>query len=338
MEMRKAAKFVAVMLPFTVFTLVAVRGILVLPTVTGVKESVVEGTCRQPHIELSNSARPYTGWLVVDKQLCILVEIFYQSFQPLGLRFTQHLLWGLPSLIMVTLLEGARRDRPWYFNSLFLGILYQLWTIGLALSILWAPFVILSLRGASKAPVPRRDAEGALVALLVGYYIPTAVMFTTQSAIATALWQPFPVYIATVQYLWSKIRSTGSHSPPVVGVQAALVVTILTASAVQFYTLYPNLSSLTVSSVWEWLPIWSMPSQAAFVMPRDEAVRGLLQYDAFTAYCSTVAAGLFMMDSIGNALLWLAFAPIGILLLSPSGFIAAMWIQRERMLIVKKSE
>jgi hypothetical protein len=281
---------------------------------------------------MSFSARPYTGVWLLDKQLCILVEIFYQALQPFGLAFTQHFLWGLPPLVMVVLLEGARNDRPWFFNSLLWGIVYQMWTIGLVLSILWIPFVFASWKGEGKSCVSRRDAEGALIAILVGYYLPTALMLTIQSSTAIALWQPFPIYISAVQCVWSK----GHFSLPVGGTQSALGITMLTASAVQFYTLYPELNRITTSNIREWLPIWSTPS--GYALTTQEGVRGVLQYDAFTAYGSTILAGVFMTDSTREALLWLVMAPLGMLLLSPGGYIAAMWIQRERKLALKKTE
>ena len=330
------AKVIATASPFILWTVIAVWGILVLPGATGVKESVVDGTCRQPHAEISFAARPYTGLLLIDKQLCILVEIFSQSFRPLGLHFTQHLLWGLPSLIMIILFEGARHDRPWFFNSLLVGVLYQLWTIGLALSILWIPFVFTFQGGGARSRVSRGDAEGALVATLLGYYIPTVIMFTTKSAVAIALWQPFPIYIAIVQYIWSKCRSKGFLPSPAIGVQSALTITIITASVIQFYTLYPSINTITLTSIKEWLPIWTPPP--GYIMPTDEAVRGFLQDDAFTAYGATITAGLLMMDSGADALLWLTLAPIGMMVLHPAGYIAAIWMKRERNLPFKKIE
>jgi hypothetical protein len=232
---------------------------------------------------------------------------------------------------MVVLLEGARNDRPWFFNSLLWGMVYQLWTIGLVLSILWVPFVLASWKGKGRSRVSRGDAEGALVAILIGYYLPTAVMLTSQSAIAIALWQPFPIYLSALQYAWSKGRL---YSSPVAGVRSALILTMLTASAVHIYKLYPGLNSITVSNIKEWLPIWSTPN--GYTISKQEAVRGFLQYDAFTAFGSTIVAGVLMMDSAREATVWLIMAPLGMLVLSPGGYIAAMWIQRERLLTSKK--
>ncbi|KAG8821648.1 hypothetical protein FRC18_011254, partial [Serendipita sp. 400] len=112
MKVVNRALQVATIAPLLASIYIAYHGIFVMPTQTGVKQDVEDGTCRNPHLYRSHSADSYTGILSIDKQLCVLVEIFTQLLDPIGFKFTQHFLWGLPAFIAIIHLEGVRPDAP----------------------------------------------------------------------------------------------------------------------------------------------------------------------------------------------------------------------------------
>ncbi|KAG8853319.1 hypothetical protein FRB91_005119 [Serendipita sp. 411] len=302
-----------------------------MPTQTGVKQDVEDGTCRNPHLYRSHSADSYTGILSIDKQLCVLVEIFTQLLDPIGFKFTQHFLWGLPAFIAIIHLEGVRPDAPWFVMPLALGFAYQLFTIGMVASILWIPFLFAHYRGRSTSPVPRRNAEGILIGLVIGYYIPTIAMLYTKSRRSIVLWQFFPVYVDSVESIWTLLRINARHS---ISSQSLLLFTLLTSTCVHLYTLIPIMELISASAIYEFLPAWHVPP--GFSITRPVAVLGLLQYDAGTAYFATIVTGILLLDTIGQAMLWVLVSPLVVAVLGPSAYVAALWMKRERQLTMNQ--
>lgn len=317
---------IALAAPFLISTYIAYWGVVALPDQSATLNPVVDRMCSNFQLLSSTSPRIYTGIFPMDKLLCILVEIFTLALSPPAEKFTQNFLLSLPTLVLVILLEGAREDRPWFVVPLLWGLLYQVCSIGLIVSIMWFPLVLEYRRGKATLPVTRTHAEGAFVALLLGYYVPTFAMLVTKHHIAIALWQLFPLYISVVQFLWPRLRGKARETYPAF-TYTALEFTIVTAALTHLYYLYTVRAEITFSSIYQWLPAWHLV-EGSRTTPIITA-RSFLQYDALTAYGTTIIAGLLLLGPSKRPVLWVIFSFFITVIFGPAAYIGILWIRRE---------
>lgn len=173
----------------------------------------------------------YTGLQPIDRILQSLVTVFLPTVantsrpeQPLqSLYFLASL---LPILAIFTV-EGYRPRNRWTLvaSPALWGVLYQLRGIGLIAPVYFAISLFHSSSIAYSTPSSRRVpvsmAKALLPALILGFVIPTMMMFfplhddLNMRQIFIAIWQPAPIYVALLTEAMSRGIDWVGRSKPV---------------------------------------------------------------------------------------------------------------------------
>lgn len=274
----------------------------------------------------------------VDQVLCQFNET-YQAFLSGKVRDTTMVFfWTLPVMAFATLLESTRSDRSKVASyPVILGILYQTITGGLAISVFWGLFlwnVRPGSRTLARAPVTRVDAEAALVAVIVGYYIPTVWMTVTKDPLAVVVWQPFPIYMSLVQHLVRRVRDPGPGRQSELGLQIvrigfAITSTIATVSYI--YAVLPHLSETIVTDFIEWLPSLTIPDPKTTTI--SSAALHLIQYDVAMSLGSAIVAAILLLPSAKDQTFISEAAPMVLAVAGPGIIIGGLWVFREELLV-----
>ncbi|KZT42016.1 hypothetical protein SISSUDRAFT_1125947 [Sistotremastrum suecicum HHB10207 ss-3] len=159
----------------------------------------------------------YFGIGPLDKQLCILVTFFSHALKsPLARPTVGHLLSIFPSFITFPILESVREGAPLLLAfPAIIGLLYQTMGGAVILPIYWTLFIIF---GDPQGTLTRttnisaQQAEGAVVAIIGGFVIPTLAMYITVTPRIIAAWQLFPVWISLFQFLYMASATTPKSS------------------------------------------------------------------------------------------------------------------------------
>ena len=173
----------------------------------------------------------YTGFQPVDLILQSLVTVFLpvvtnisRPEQPLqGLYFLASML----PIIAILTVEGYRPRNQWTLlaSPALWGVLYQLRGIGLIAPLYFATSLFhsssVSYFTPSSRTVPESAALALLPALVLGFVLPTMMMFfplqdsLNARQIFIALWQPSPVYVVILTEILSRVLKWTDRSTPV---------------------------------------------------------------------------------------------------------------------------
>ncbi|KAI0318899.1 hypothetical protein OF83DRAFT_1113177 [Amylostereum chailletii] len=282
----------------------------------------------------------YTGRPAVDGILCFLVAFFHASFTapvfPLVTTFGAL----LAPLVLLPTIEGSRASRSLIFTPLVtvaFGLAYQLKGAGALFPLFWLAMVLsgharmharpAAARGSS---IDQAHAEANLFALVVGYLAPSVAMCVLEDPKMTALWQPFPVWIALARALYLLLRPR-ARSSGYFTVQATFALTFALSAVVHVHTawsLRQDLSALALA----FIPRVAPPIGEDTLLPLPMAALGMLQWDMYATLGSGILGALWFADSIGQGvgvLLWSVGASLG---LGPGAAISALLMWRESKL------
>ncbi|KIM32370.1 hypothetical protein M408DRAFT_326962 [Serendipita vermifera MAFF 305830] len=303
-------------------------------------QKLLENTC-PPSVVNAYSKQYGTGIFAVDSVLCGMDTLFKTSFEePIKDFMTSFLLNG-PVCLFVLLLESSRSDKPYVaFAPLLFGILTQTITAAIASSVFWTLFVVQACFGGSRqgrTPVSRTAVEAALLAVLIGYLIPTAWMMVTKSSLAIVLWHPCVVYMSAIQNGWTWYRGATPAGSGFGMAQWALLFFCAVGSITWANTiLLPHVSKTFVYDLWEWLPSAAIPDPRSTTL--QSAVLHLLQYDAAWMFGSTLLAALFLSDEIKDTLFTAQILPATVAAFGPGAVVGGLWIFRELQLVAAAHE
>ncbi|KAJ5701737.1 hypothetical protein N7488_009285 [Penicillium malachiteum] len=173
-----------------------------------VAQAIQNGLIKDSGIDME-LRQSYTGIESIDKILRTLVTIFIPAIsnnvnpeQPFQLLY--FLLTALP-LIAIFTVEGYRQRNQWTLISSagFWGILYQLRGIGCIAPLYFAASLFVSRNQTFFIDTGRTvpAAKFILPALVMGYLIPTILLFLTWGSsdtlqVVIALWQPAPLVVS----------------------------------------------------------------------------------------------------------------------------------------------
>lgn len=300
---------------------------------------LIEETCPPPVVE--NFSRRYgTSIRSLDSFLCGIVSFFQTSLQDPIKDFTKIFLLGIPAILFALLLESSRSDRPFVASfPLVYGFITQFFTGAIATSLFWTLFVVQACYGGTRQgrkPVSRTGVEAALLAIFIGYVIPTAWMLVTHEIWAIILWQPFPIYMSIIQNAWSFLRRDKSATSGVDLAQLAFLLFSLLGTGAWVNILWPHVSLNAPFEVLNWLPSWSIPDpQNTTIL---STVLHLLQYDMTWMFVSTILASLFLLDSVQEAFFVVQIAPAVIAIFGPATLVGGLWMFREAKLVAHAEE
>jgi hypothetical protein len=174
--------------------------------------------CGESVVHLNTTASsymlPYTGLQAVDNRLCGLVAMFHVALSPHNRPFFLYFFASAGSISLVQATEAARKTpSPFLGNPIpfIVGMLSQVMTLGATLPLYWLIFILSgahSRKGDARsgARVLKTHAEAINLSMLIGVFIPTALLFLLDNPYVTALWQPFPLYMYIVQLVYLRLR------------------------------------------------------------------------------------------------------------------------------------
>lgn len=195
-----------------------------------VREAVVSRSISMPgDIDLP-LRQVYTGLQPIDRIMQSLVTVFLPTVantsRPEQLLQCLYFLASILPMLAIFTVEGYRPRNRWTFvaSPALWGVLYQLRGIGFIAPIYFAISLFHSSSIAYFTPSSRRVpvsiAQALLPALVIGFVIPTMMMFfplhntLNTRQIFIALWQPAPLYVAVLTEVISRgLKRVGCSKP-----------------------------------------------------------------------------------------------------------------------------
>ncbi|KAK5162735.1 uncharacterized protein LTR77_011218 [Saxophila tyrrhenica] len=300
--------------------------------------------------------RTYTGLGPVDMFLSFLVAAFLPGAAGIDRAFQLqqiHFLFSFLPVITVWSVEAARKGSGWKMISFtsFWAIFYQ--TVGGAIIIpLWYLCFTLTtsttVYGNDSHSIPPTTARGLLPALLVGYVVPTTLMYLPFLDIDTqqfmvALWQPSPFF---VNILWiSYTRLAGAADDSQVGQGSRgngekTVKTLYVSSAVISAVVHVGVIGICLTSndpqqsLWD---VFMLENRESWSM--SQALLFIFQIDFWIIFAASIACACIVvwdLHSLGLTTLGMvqAFAVIAFVsvVLGPGAALSGVWYWREGML------
>ncbi|KAJ5328481.1 hypothetical protein N7452_008871 [Penicillium brevicompactum] len=195
-----------------------------------VREAVVARSISMPDDIDVPLRQVYTGLQPIDRILQSLVTVFLPTVantsRPEQLLQCLYFLASILPILAILTIEGYRPRNRWTLvaSPALWGVLYQLRGIGLIAPIYFAISLFHSSSIAYFTPSSRRVpvsiAQALLPALVIGFVIPTLMMFfplhntLNTRQIFIALWQPAPLYVAVLTEVISRgLKRVGCSKP-----------------------------------------------------------------------------------------------------------------------------
>jgi hypothetical protein len=297
---------------------------------------LIDESCPPAAVE-TFSRRYGTSIGSLDSFLCGVVSFFQTSLQDTIKDFTTIFLLGGPTILFALLLESSRSDRPFVASfPLVVGVITQFFTGAIVISLGWTLFVVQACYKGTRQgrkPVSRADVEAALLAIFIGYVIPTAWMLVTHDIWAIILWQPFPIYISIIQNAWSFLRRDKRAASGVDLAQLGFLLFSLLGTGAWVNILWPHVSLNAPFEFLNWLPPWSIPDPQTTTL--SSTVLHLLQYDMTWIFVSTILTSLFLLNSVQEAFFVVQIAPAVTAIFGPAALVGGLWMFREAELVAQ---
>lgn len=220
------------------------------------------------------------------------------------------------------------------------GLLGQVCGIGTTMPLYYLVFFLSGGRARfnSTTSITRVHAQAIMFGLTVGAGIPSICMVTSQNPIATAIWQPFPIFMAVATFLYLKIKQP-VHAESGFGIiQLFYLVSLVVASLFYLVELWPRRSDL------EAVKALYVPSLTPLVgAPTPVQIHDFLKWDLTFALLSTGIAQLWFVSDIIEIPLILLWYLIAIPFIGPGAAVIAVNMWREgqigdRLGMVKEKE
>ena len=287
--------------------------------------SIVTAECKS---EQGPYSLPYTGIPLVDKRLCGLVAFFHGAmtsgdpFIHLNYFFTTGSIFYI-----IPAVEGFRIGRRMgiVFPAV-VGLLGQVCSIGATMPLYYLVFFLSGGRARfdSATSITKVHAQAILFGLIVGAGIPSIYMVILQNPISTAIWQPFPIYMAVATFLYLTIKRPGHAESGFDVIQFFYFVSLIGASLFYLVELWFRWSDL------EALKALYIPSITPLVgAPTPVQVHDFLKWDLTFALLSTGIAQLWFVSDVIEIPLILLWYLIAIPLLGPGAAVIAVNMWRE---------
>ena len=272
----------------------------------------------------------YVGVGQIDHFLCGLVTFFQINFDPTTLPFSVDFFASFATLVAFTFIEAGRRNRSKVVAfPVALAILYQTHSGAIIFPLFWLALIFSGNHRLERvaARIDQANAEAALFAVLVGYGLPSALMFSLQNPIVTAIWQPFPIWmwVAKVGHLFfrppSRYRKSGYWA-----VQTTFVTTFIISAISHIAVLWVTRGDL-VSLKHLYVPRISPPDPATTSL--NLAAHVALQWDAAFTLGSGVVGTLWFANNAKQVALIALWNVISSVIVGPGAAVSGVLIWRE---------
>ncbi|KXN90487.1 hypothetical protein AN958_04159, partial [Leucoagaricus sp. SymC.cos] len=193
-------------------------------------------------------ALPYTRIPSVDERLCGLVAFFHEAMAPGDpITFLCYLISVGAIFAVVPAVENYRTNRSFFmaFPVIF-GLLSQALTLGATTPLYYLVFFLGGGRAKFDAatPVTKAHIQAIIFGLFVGAVIPSICMVVMQDPIITAIWQPYPIYMAIGTIAHLAIRRPNPAESGFSTLQRFYLACFILASSYHFAVLWPRLSDI----------------------------------------------------------------------------------------------
>ena len=233
----------------------------------------------------------------MDKGLCALVVFFHGAMTPRDPFTHLNYFITIGSIFhIIPAVEGFRIGRSMGVAfPVVVGLLSQVCSLGVTMPLYYLVFFLSGGRARfdSATSITKVHAQAIIFGLIVGAGIPSIYMVILQTPIATAIWQPFPIYMAVVTFLYLTIKQPVHAESGFYVIQIFYLVSLVGASLFYLVELWPRRSDL------EALKALYVPSITPLVgAPAPVQVHDFLKWDLTFALLSTGIAQLWFVSEI----------------------------------------
>lgn len=285
-----------------------------------------------------------SGSRLLDRFLCANVTFYRAALSPSNPPFFAGDVSSIAACALIPLIESLRSNTPESMKyPMVTGLAAQTFGRGAIYPLFWSSF--LSSGAARSLPsesigtfIHQYDAEGALLATLLGFVIPGLGMSITKSAHWTLAWFVYPITLSLISKGYPVIRRlmTPYHTNHEVSqrrayyfLQASYLLQFLYATGLHIKVLFPRLLHRDQLKALMGLT-FSIPSIKT--TPLSKIAYEVIQFDGLVLFASSIVATFGFARTKTEALkiaLWdlLAIAACG-----TGGALAGIWAWRERRL------
>jgi len=308
---------------------------LILQVATAEPFSSIEESCPTPFQGESPCQLHYLGGVLprVENIFCVLVAFFYSVLQPEQAGYSPWLIDALAALgacVVVPFIESSRAKTPFFLGiPVLMGLVYQLFTAAVIFPIFWIILIVFGTthKGGVGSQISQAKAEGVLVGILLGYYLPSITMVLYPTAVPIAFWQVFPVWMAITNTTYNLLRSKRAHQRSGYATTQSVYIIIF------IITTFAHVSMLRSYgfSVWRVIeaqkPTWALPTSPE-VTASDMATH-FLQWDLIFLFVSSILAFLWFARNLSQAIGILAWYAVVALTLGPGAALSTAFMWRE---------
>ncbi|KAF8525079.1 hypothetical protein BU17DRAFT_83996 [Hysterangium stoloniferum] len=323
-------------LPVLVFGFLSVSAFkyLLLQVIATEPLSRIEEQCPIPFQGESLVQLHYLGGILpgVENVLCVLVAFFYSVLQPKQAPspWLTDTLAALGACVVVPFVESSRAKTPFFFGfPVLMGLLYQTNTVAVIFPVFWIILIVFGTThsGGVGSQISQAKAEGVLVGLLLGYYLPTIAMVLYATPLPIALWQVFPVCMAITNTTYNLLRSKRAHQRSGYGTIQSVYIIIFIISTFAHVSLLRSHGFSVQRIIDASKSAWNLPTSPDATVA-DVAVH-FLQWDVTFLFVSSVLASLWFARNPLQAFGILAWYAGVTLTLGPGAALSTVFMWRE---------
>lgn len=242
---------------------------------------------------------------------------------------------------IVPAVENYRTDRSILMTvPVIFGLLSQVLSIGATTPLYYLFFFLSGGRAKfdSVNPVSKAHAQAIIFGLFVGAAIPSVCMVVMQDPIVTAIWQPYPVFVAAGTVLHLAIRRPNPAESGVNTLQRFYLASFILATSLHFANFWPRRADI------EALKVLYLPSLTPlFGASAAAQAHEFLKWDCTFGLLSMGIAQLWFVSELIEIPFILFWYLIAIPFFGPGAAVIAVNIWREgqigdRLSITKEKE
>jgi len=285
-----------------------------------------------------------TGSRILDRFICANVKFYRAALAPTNPPFFSGDVSSIAACAIIPLIESIRSSPPKGVQyPMVTGLAAQTFGRGAIYPLFWSTFI--SSGAARRQPsessgsyIHQYDAEGALLASVLGFIIPGAGMSITKSAHWTLLWFIYPITLSVVQTTYSFLRRTLTAYHPTHEIsqrrayhllQANYFLQFLYATTLHLKVLGPRL--FHIDQLKDLMRLtFKIPSIET--TPLSKIAYQVIQWDGVVLFASSLIATLGIARSKAEALKIAAFDLLATAACGTGGAMAGIWAWREHRL------
>jgi hypothetical protein len=275
----------------------------------------------------------YTGLDPVDGVLCIPVTFFQASFDPDTIVFFADFIASWATPVALTFIEAARRGCSTIVAfPAVLGLVYKTRGAGIIFPLFWLTLILSghTRMGRAAARIDQARAEAVLFAVLVGFAVPSALLFTLQDPIVSILWQFFPLWMRMAQAVYLFFRTSSRfHTSGYWTVQATFAFTFILSAIFHIVAIWPARNNFASLKDFYVPPI--LPLDPATISLRL-ATHAYLQWDAVFTLGSSLLGTLWFASNAKQVALIVLWNVIATVVVGPGAAVSGVLLWREWML------